>query len=111
MSKLIVTVTPTIMDGPVVRWHPSEAAALADARSIPVMTASRNGVLVEAYLHTVPVDAISDAQQAYRSLARMGHGDIPGDVAVLATHKRDGDRLVPVNATMEEVEDEAVRAG
>lgn len=109
-DKLVVVITPTIMDGPVVRWYRSEAAARHGGE---IMSASRNGVRIGVYLHRVPADAIADAQQAYRSLARRNYGtDTPGDVAVLATH-RGGvltDTLTPIEHTEEASDGQAVRA-
>ena len=110
-EKLVVVITPTFMDGPVVRWYRSEAAARHGGE---IMSASRNGVLVSGYLHEVPADAIADAQQAYRSLARRIYGaDTPGDVAVLATHRGSvlAGTLTPIEHTQEVDDGQAVRAG
>lgn len=110
-DKLVVTVTATIMDGPVVRWYSSEAGYRHGAE---IMSASRDGVRVNVYLHAVPADALADAQAAYRALDRHRHElELPGEVAVLATHRGSvlrGD-LIRIEHTEEEASDEAVRAG
>jgi hypothetical protein len=75
---VIVTVTPTIMDGQVVRWYASEAAEEAHR---PLLSASRNGVMIHAaYLHHVEelLDAARDTH------ARLERGE---DVEDVATHR------------------------
>lgn len=93
---MIVTVSPTIMDGAVVRWYSSEDAVEYGRE---MCSASRNGVRVNGYLTDVPADVLSAAQQAYESLRR----DDRTDVGHLATHRRRGlfGPLVPVAAAQE----------
>jgi len=82
-QDLIVTVTPTIGDGAVVRWHRSHESA---SYGNEFMSASRNGVMVECYLHEVPEQALADARAAF-DLLRRGRRD---DVQQFATHVRRG---------------------
>ncbi|WP_030487281.1 hypothetical protein [Micromonospora chokoriensis] len=91
---MIVTVTPTIGDGTVVRWY-YDADALADLHGIePMVSASRNGVRIGTYLHCVPDEIMTTAQDAYEQLRR----DSDADLKHLATHTRAGlfAPLVPV---------------
>lgn len=85
MSDPVVTVTPTIMSGTVVRWHRS---VLAAENNTPVLSASRDGVCVHngAYLHTIPGEWIDDATAAYEALRDHRHPDL----SYLATHRRSG---------------------
>jgi len=87
----VVTVTATVMDGPVVRWYRTLAAAELGRE---YMSASRNGVLVREYLHTVPEAELDAAQAAHRALSASPRADVRD----LATHRRDGlsGPLVPV---------------
>lgn len=81
---MIVTVTPTIMDGQVVRWY-RDSLALDDILSAePVVSASRNGVLIGGYLHQVPADVLALAQDVHANLAR----DRNAPVQQLATHRK-----------------------
>jgi len=89
----VVTVTPTICDGTVVRWH-RDVNAAANHRT--VVSASRNGVSIHTeYLHEVPADWLTAANAAYEQLRRNRNAD----VGHLATHRnsivRNGP-LVPV---------------
>lgn len=88
---MIVTVTPTVMDGTVVRWYHNEDAAEYGREMV---SASRNGVRVNGYLNDVAADVLSAAQQAYETLRRDNRADVSG----LATHRRSGmfGPLVPV---------------
>ncbi|MGX4657087.1 hypothetical protein ACWCHM_26060 [Micromonospora sp. SCSIO 07396] len=92
---MIVTVTPTLMDGTVVRWHWGESDANNPGIE-PIVSASRNGVRVGVYLHQVPADVMAAAQQAYDALSRDHHADLKH----LATHRRRGlfGPLEPVTA-------------
>jgi len=87
---MIVIVTPTILDGQVVRWYASEEAAQYGQE---ILSASRRGVQVEGFLHDVPDDVLTQARDAHRVLAAGG------DVGHLATHRKErfGD-LVPIPA-------------
>lgn len=80
---MIVTVTPTVMDGTVVRWY-HDADRLDDLDAIrPMLSASRNGVMVGTYLHQVPTVLLAAAQDAYETLRR----DRGADLRHLATHR------------------------
>jgi hypothetical protein len=99
-EAMIVTATPTIMDGLVIRWYASERA---EDRGSEVMSASRNGVRVYSFLHEVPAAHMANAVRAYEYL----RADRPGceDFArSLATHRRSGmfGPLEPVAAHTEE---------
>jgi hypothetical protein len=90
---MIITVKTTIMDGTVVRWY----RRLDDANiHRPVLSASRNGVRVhDVYLHEIPDEVLSVAQDAYAVLRRDPHADVHH----LATHVNRGPTngpLVPV---------------
>jgi hypothetical protein len=83
--KMIVTVTATVMDGTVVRWY--------DDRNIegigrPWVSVSRNGVLVDGYLHEVPEVVLALAQEIHRGWQR--DRDAWPDIRKLATHRRRG---------------------
>lgn len=89
MTAPIVTVTPTIMSGTVVRWFTSLEAA---NRCEPVMSASRDRVVFhgDATADTVPKEWQDAAQMAHVALAAQGHryyAPTPESVTVLATHE------------------------
>ena len=88
MSSPVVTVTPTIMSGTVVRWYPSLEAA---ERNDPVVSASRNACLADG---DVPEEWADAARQAHTRLAV----DPDADMSYLATHHRRTlvGRLVPI---------------
>ena len=97
---MIVIVTPTIMDGAVVRWYRAHDVTGLNAtrrQAIPgeaVLSASCNGVKVRAYLHEVE-EALPAARAAYETL----RADRNADVSHLATHRWAGpfdDQLVEV---------------
>lgn len=48
------------------------------------MSAGRNGVYIDGYLHEIPIDQIAAAKQAYEELA----GDRRADVSRYATHEK-----------------------
>lgn len=80
---MIVTVTPTIMDGVVVRWYHT----LADADHpgpLAVVSASRNGVRVNGYLDEIPDEVMATARHVHATLAK----DRDADFGHLATHRR-----------------------
>jgi hypothetical protein len=83
---MIVTISPTVMDGQVVRWYASEAAA---EHGDSQMSASRHGVLVHCFLHLIPAEHLAEAQRLYGVL-RDG-GQVPDGVA---THRRLGGRRI-----------------
>lgn len=87
-SPIIVTVTPTIMDGAVVRWYASvNAAECGD----PIASASRAGVLVTGYLHEVPAAVMAQANEAFEILRdRDGRRGAPELVYPMATHRKRG---------------------
>lgn len=82
---MIVTVTPTIMDGTVVRWYATENP---EGLGEPQVSVSRNGVLVSGYLHEVPEAVLAQAQELHRRWRR--DRDAWPDVRKLATHRRRG---------------------
>lgn len=88
---MIVTVTPTLQAGTVVRWYDTENA---EDRGEPIVTASRNGVRVHGYLHDTPVAVLATAHSAWHVL----RADNDADLNHLATHRRRGilGPLVPV---------------
>lgn len=90
-ESMVVTVTPTINSGWVVRWFGSEQAA---EHREPMLSASRAGVCVSCYLHQVPADVLATATQAYETL-RDGREE---GILALATHRKRGlfGPLVPV---------------
>lgn len=92
MTDTIVTITPTIMDGTVLRWYPSLAAA-EDDRAIA--SASRNKV--EFYTDDVPPRIRDAAQAAHRELSANRNAD----VRHYATHQHEAmfGPLVPVRGT------------
>jgi hypothetical protein len=75
---VIVIVTPTIMDGQVIRWYATRDAA---ENGDEMLSASRNGVRIKVYLDDVPEDVLGQAKAAYKEL-RSG-----GDASALATHR------------------------
>ena len=79
----VVTVTQTVMSGSVVRWYTSKATG---DRGDTWLSASRDGVLVNGYLHEIPPDVLAIATATYRALARNRDADVTG----LATHHRPG---------------------
>ena len=90
----IVTVTPTIGDGTVVRWFASEYAA---ERCRPTVSASRNRVCIDGDFGTDEeriklMAVIESAHEAHR-LLRRSRVDLSG----LATHRSQfGGGLVPL---------------
>lgn len=84
MADPVVTVTPTVMSGTVVRWHRD---LLAAENNSPVLSASRDGVRVhDAYLNTIPAAWVANATEVYEHLAAAGDADL----SHLATHRRSG---------------------
>jgi hypothetical protein len=100
---MIVIITPTIMDGTVVRWYrPVEVTGIDTAEPTfiageELVSASRNGVRVRGYLDQIGDQVLADARQAYEAL----RADSDADLSHLATHRRRAmfsDDLVPVGA-------------
>lgn len=91
---MIVTTTPTIMDGQVLRWYLSEAAA---KDRWEIVSASRNSIIISGDPHLTDT-ILGDARRAHRRLAA---GE---DVTDMATHRR-GPRgsLIPLAADPAEV--------
>jgi len=81
VSEHVVTVTPTIMDGTVVRWYRSLAAAESPA-VCGIISASRTGVIGGGDLIT-PADWEA-AWSVHEQLSR----DQSADLDHLATHRR-----------------------
>ena len=77
----VITVTPTVMDGTVVRWYVNTAAA---ETGVEVMSASREGVLINVHLHKIPDEWLLTATQVYERLRT----DRSADFAHLATHRK-----------------------
>ncbi len=84
MAEPVVTVTATVMDGQVARWH----RTVEDAQNVNcVLSASRNGVVVHAeFLTGIPDEWVVSAKAAHRELAARRDAD----VRRLATHRHDG---------------------
>lgn len=80
---MIAALTPTLMDGTVVRWYADPAG------TIQLASASRNKV--EYYADEVPTDVRDAAQAAHRELAR----NRDADVRHYATHRREGPIFQP----------------
>lgn len=68
---MIVIVTPTIMDGRVIRWYDNEAAV---EQHDQVASASRNAV--EFYRDDIPAHVRDAAQGAHRELAKNRDADV-----------------------------------
>lgn len=85
MSDPVITVTPTIQDGTVIRWFASESAVEYGRARV---SASRNGVIVEGYLHDAE-PWIGAAQQAYEQLKRNDRTDMK-HLATHTNHWREG---------------------
>ena len=81
---MIVTLTPTVLDGIVLRWYPTE-----DATGTPAVTVSRNRIEVTA---DVPPLVRENAAAAFRELAR----NPTADVRHYATHLRTKHGLTPI---------------
>lgn len=81
MSEPVITVTPTVMDGTVVRWYVNTTAA---ETGTDVMSACREGVLINVHLHKVPVEWLLTATQVHERLRK----DRSADLAHLATHRK-----------------------
>ena len=75
----VVVVDHTVMDGQVVRWYRTEQQA---ANGREVMSASRNGVLVNGFMHEIPAALRGIADDLYRALAKGF------DARHAATHER-----------------------
>jgi hypothetical protein len=78
-TKWVVTVTPTIQDGQVVRWYRTLVAA---ENGVETMSASRNGVMVNGFLHEVGPTLLAVAEDIRRGLSAGW------DVSHAATHRR-----------------------
>lgn len=87
---MIVTITPTVMDGTVLRWYDAD-----DDTGKPVMSVSRNRVEVYEKDRIGPMDA-EMAAKAYAELKRNRYAD----VRCYATHARMrlGGALIPLKA-------------
>jgi hypothetical protein len=86
---MICTVTPTIMDGYVVRWWRS--VDHAEYGGPPSVSVSRNGIRVEVFLHEVPDDVLEQAHAAWLLLkARATTATDYDTVQAMATHRFSG---------------------
>lgn len=90
---MIVTITPTPLDGTVLRWFDADAAE--DATGAPLVTVSRHQLQVRDGAE-VPGDAQRAAIEAFAELRR----DRLADVRRFATHYRTiRSGLVPIEKT------------
>ncbi len=92
---MICTVTPTIMDGVVVRWYFPNDDMAGHPGTEPALSASRSGVRVGTFLHLIPDEFLDKAKEAHRRLSI----DCYGDLDDWATHERKyafGGPLVPI---------------
>jgi hypothetical protein len=85
---MIVTITPTVMDGTVLRWYDAD-----DGTGQPVMSVSRNRVSVLDKDRVDPA-AVQAAAEAHAALKTDRYADVRG----YATHYRTRRGLVPVKA-------------
>lgn len=83
---MIITVSPTIMDGTVVRWYHDRTPLDALHAHQPAVSASRNGVLVHGYLDAIGDDVLGAAKDVQQLLARNRYADVQH----LATHRQRG---------------------
>lgn len=94
-DKPVITVTATVMDGVVIRWHHAVSAAETFR---PAVSASRKGVAIHAeYLTDVPPEWVNAAMQAYETLRCAPRADMKH----LATHRHSvvpNGPLVPIEA-------------
>jgi len=90
----VVITTPTLMDGTVVRWYRSMAAAAYHQASVSA-SCSRVSVHDDDY-QTLPQEWVALAMDVHRRLAR----DHRADVGHVVTHRRrlGSDQLIPVGA-------------
>jgi hypothetical protein len=97
-TEPVVTVTPTIQSGTVVRWYYSTASEEINGR--PVLSASREGVMIhgDVFWHDIPREWLNRAIDAHEML-NLSNGK--RDVSHLATHSRRGltGPLEPVGGT------------
>lgn len=91
MTGVVVTVTPTIQDGTVVRWYRSEIAA---ERRMVMISASRNGVAIGEHLSNgeVPPETLAAAEAAHAEL----RANRDADMSVYATHRRTNSPWAPL---------------
>lgn len=87
---MIVTITPTVMDGTVLRWYDADDPAEVTG-SQPVMSVSRNRVDVLDQNRVQPA-AAQAAAEAYAELKANRYADVRG----YATHYRTRRGLTPV---------------
>jgi hypothetical protein len=81
---MIVTMTPTVLDGIVLRWYANE-----DPTGQPAVTVSRNRIEVNA---EVDMTVRDNATAAFRELSR----NPTADVRHYATHLRTKHGLTPI---------------
>jgi hypothetical protein len=87
---VIVTITPTVMDGTVLRWYAADDPAEVPG-SRPVLSVSRNRVDVLDKAGVTP-EAAQAAAEAYAELKTNRYADVRG----YATHYRTRGGLTPV---------------
>ena len=83
---MIVTITPTVMDGTVLRWYPRD-----DASGQPAMSVSRNRVEVHEKDLLGP-EHVQAAAEAHAALKADRYADVTG----YATHLKLRSGLVPI---------------
>jgi hypothetical protein len=83
-AEPVITVTPMIVAGTVVRWYHS-----TDDNERPVLSASREGVMIhgDVFWHDIPREWLNRAKDAHEMLKLSGG---KRDVGHFATHKRRG---------------------
>lgn len=83
-SDWVSVVTPTIMDGTVVRWYRNAA----DAEAVrPMASASRNRVQIDE--HLIPVELLARVTDAAQGAHRELAGNRDADVRHYATHRHE----------------------
>lgn len=87
MPDPVITVTPTIQSGTVVRWYYCTAGVEINGR--PVLSASREGVTIhgDVFWHDIPREWLNRATDAQEML-KLSNGK--RDLNYFATHKRRG---------------------
>lgn len=92
---MVVTSTPTISNGTVLKWWLAQGARTGEPGVQPEMSASRHGVLVNTYLHIIPAAALDQAHEAHRLLAA---GDAVA-ASRIVTHQYDRGEMRLVQVT------------
>lgn len=89
---MVVLTTPSVVDGPVIRWYPSESEA-AELFDRPIVSASAHGVRINCWLHDLP-DGLLETARWWWQVLRVNKD---ADISRLATHTRYyGGHLEPI---------------